>query len=107
MRYDIIVTDYVLDEEGIVIDQDGGMLSFNDVDDFIMMFQYFKGGHPLKNIIDDGEFLIIQPREIEPFVTDYQITGDAYKVWKEWEAKKREKYDAMIANANNNEELPF
>ena len=105
MKYEIDVTDYTLDEDGIVINRDGGTLHFNDADDFIMIWNYFMNSGPIKDVIDDGEFLVMQPRNIEPYVSDYQITGDAYKVWKEWEAREKERYNAMITN--NNEELPF
>lgn len=103
MKYAIIVCDYQLDENGIVVDSDGGSLTFNDADDFIMMWKYFKGAGQDKDIFDDGVTLLVQPREIGPFVTDYQITGDAYKLWKEWEAKENERY----SKNNNEEDLPF
>ena len=105
MEYEIDITDYTLDEDGIVIDRDGGTLHFNDADDFIMIWNYFRHSGPVKDIIDDGKYLVMQPRKIEPYVSDYQVTGASYKLLKEWEAKEKERYNAMIAN--NNEELPF
>ena len=93
-EYEIIVSDYELDEEGIVIDRDGGILSFNDAGDFIMMWNYFKGCGPAKDITEEttdyGKYLIMSPKEIGRYVTDYQITGEAYKVWKEWEEKQKD-----------------
>ncbi len=107
MKYEIGINDYELDADGIVIDRDGGTLRFNDPDDFIMMWNYFKGSGPAKviteEITDYGKWLIMRPRDIEPLVTDYQVTGDSYELVKEWEAKEKEKF----AENNNNEELPF
>jgi hypothetical protein len=106
MKYEIIVTDYTLDENGIVIDRDGGTLYYNDADDFIEMWNYFKGKGPSKKITEEvtenGKYLIMQPTEIAPYVTDYQVWGESYELIKEWEAKERERY-----TENNNEELPF
>ena len=82
MKYEIFVNDYELDENGTVVDRDGGSLIFNDADDFIMMWNYFKGSAPVKKITDNGEYLLMEPKEIGHYVTDYQITGDAYKIWK-------------------------
>lgn len=107
MKYEIGINDYELDADGIVIDRDGGTLRFNDPDDFIMMWNYFKGSGPAKviteEITDCGKWLIMRPRDIEPLVTDYQVTGASYELVKEWEAKEKEKF----AENNNNEELPF
>ena len=100
MKYEIIAMDYELDGNGIVLDSNGGTLAFNDADDFIMMWNYFQAA---KDIFDDGKVLLAQPREIGTYVTDYQITGVAYKLWKEWEAEQKERQ----VDINNNEELPF
>lgn len=103
-QYVIGINDYELDENGIVLSRDGGDLIFNDADDFIMMWNYFKSG-PLKDITDDGKYLIMRPKEfVGPYVTDYQITGDAYKVWKEYETEIKE---ILAKYENNNKDLPF
>lgn len=107
MRYEIGINDYVLDENGIVIDRDGGTLRFNDAGDFIMMWNYFKSSGPAKviteEVTDYGKWLIMRPKEIEPLVTDYQVSGASYELVKEWEAKEKE----MFSENNNNKELPF
>ena len=107
MKYEIGVTDYELDGDGIVVDRDGGTLHFNDPDDFIMMWNYFKNSGPAKVITEEineyGKWLIMRPREIEPLVTDYQVSGASYELLKEWEETERK----MFTENNNNEELPF
>lgn len=83
MKYKITVFDYELDENGTVIGRDGGDLIFNDADDFIMMWNYFEGCSPIKEIEDDGRCIIMRPKEIGPIVTDYQVHGESYKILKE------------------------
>ena len=102
MKYAIYINEYKLNEDGIVISRDGGSLTFNDADDFIMIWNYLRGCGPDKDISDHGITLMMQPKWIEPYVCDYQITGDAYKLWKEREAEEQKR-----CTKNNNEELPF
>ncbi len=83
MTYEIQVNDYTLDKDGVVLDRDGGDLVFNDFNDFIMMWNYFKGSAPEKELIDNGEYLLIRPKKIERFVTDYLVDGESYKKLKE------------------------
>jgi hypothetical protein len=83
MTYEIQVNDYTLDEDGVVLDRDGGDLVFNDFNDFIMMWHYFKGSAPAKEVIDNGDYLLIRPKKIERFVTDYLVSGESYKKLKE------------------------
>ena len=87
MIYEIFVNDYRLDENGIVLDRDGGELKFNDLDDFVMIWNYFKGSAPAKKIIDNGEYILMRPKKIEQFITDYLVTGESYKIIKEENGK--------------------
>ena len=97
MKYEIYVNDYELDEDKTVIDPYGVSLRFNDAEDFIMMWNYLKNEEP-KVMKDDGEWLVMEPKEVGQYVTEYEVTGETYKLIKEWEAKERERY----ANNNNN-----
>lgn len=83
MTYEISVNDYILDENGIVIDRDGGELKFNDFDDFVQMWNYFKGSAQVKEVIDNGDYLLIRPKKIEQFITDYLVEGESYEKLKE------------------------
>lgn len=83
MIYEISVNDYILDENGIVLDRDGGVLAFNDFDDFVMIWNYFKGSASAKEVIDNGEYLLIRPKKIEQFITDYLVEGESYEKLKE------------------------
>ena len=105
MKYEISVEERWYEENdgwyGI-----GGTLPFNDADDFIMIWNYFREG----TIDDNGELAIISKEIDKDEIRTYSITGAAYKLWKEWEAKEEEKRKAEAAEEEkykNNEELPF
>lgn len=102
-KYVISAFEYVLDENGKVIDRFGGAFPFNDVDDFIMIWNYLCKSAPDKILTDEGEYMILQPREIVGTeVTEFQISGEAYKAYKKYEKKEKERYIK-----NNKEDLPF
>jgi hypothetical protein len=117
MEYIIDVNDYELDDEGIVIDRAGDALHFNDADDFVMMWNYFKRFVPKEDITEDiteyGNFLIMPDRRNGNYITEYQVTGESYELIKEQEAKEKEWQDRMLKEMeeriknNRNNDLPF
>lgn len=104
MKYEINVEYHWYEDNGWY--RCGGTLPFNDADDFIMMWNYFRGD----TVDDDGKWAITSEEIDKDEIRTYSITGAAYKLWKEWEAKEEEKRKAEVAEEEkykNNEELPF
>lgn len=117
MEYVIFVNDYEIDENGIVTDRDGGSLSFNDADDFVMMWNYFKRFVAKEDITEDiteyGTFLSIPVKETGGYITEYQVTGESYELIKEREVKEKEMWERMLKEQeeriknNRDSDLPF